>query len=267
MTNHAVSGFRFSSGAVDSLILAMSKRIVSYEDQALLNALMDQLETNLSEGTKASAIKNMNDNKAWLAGSQYTPIYGSLFSYAKTLVAIENQLILPKSSEPSHYRLHIDARNVQTGSRDFTGEVEIDAVIKQQTDVILLHSKTQVIDEIKVYTQDRRNELLVIDYNLYPATDTLAIYFLRDLPANTELIISIKYSTLLPTFGSGFYQTSYLINNVRRYVGATQFQPANARYAFPHYDEPGFKAVFDLKITHHESYTAIANTFGTDVMK
>jgi aminopeptidase N len=77
----------------------------------------------------------------------------------------------------------------------------------------------------------------------------------------------IEYSSQLPTFGSGFYQTSYVINGERRYVGATQFQPYGGRYAFPHYDEPGYKAVFDLKITHNSSVGAISNTMGTDTPK
>lgn len=260
--------YRFSKGAVDSLIVAMSRRIVGYEDQLWLTELMDKLAADLNENTRISALRNINDNMEWLAGNSYGIVQNFVTNFADAAVAVENQLILPRSSMPSHYRLHIDARNIQTGDRAFTGEVEIDLTIKQRTDHILLHSKTQVIDELKVYTLDRQNEILVINHHLYPATDTLAIYFLRDLNVNTELTVHIKYSTNLPTSGSGFYQTSYLTsNNVRRYLGATQFQPASGRYAFPHYDEPGFKAIFDLKITHDVTYSAIANTFGVEVNK
>jgi aminopeptidase N len=50
-------------------------------------------------------------------------------------------------------------------------------------------------------------------------------------------------------------------------LGATQFQPSGARYCFPNFDEPGLKAVFDLKITHDASFKAIANTMETEKLK
>lgn len=68
--------------------------------------------------------------------------------------------------------------------------------------------------------------------------------------------------------GYGFHQTYYDIGGQRRFLAATNFESSvSTRYAFPHYDEPGFKAVFELKITHNATYGAIANTMGSDETK
>ena len=38
-------------------------------------------------------------------------------------------------------------------------------------------------------------------------------------------------------------------------MGTTQFQPGHAREAFPCYDEPGFKAYFDITINREPDFS------------
>lgn len=247
--------------------MAVSKRISLYTDEVQLTALLDQLRTNLSEGTRVAALKNIKDNKDWLISVKYSDTVEYLSNEIRPIVEAENQLILPKTSAPQRYNIHLDVRNIQTGSRDFTGRVEIDVQVRENTDKIIIHSKTQVIHELTVTSKDGLTEVSVFDYHLSPAADTLTIYFANDLAANSEIVVSIKYSTQLLVAASGFYLTSYLNNNQVRYLGATQFESTNARYAFPGYDEPRYKAVFELSITHDQSLHAIANTFGNEILK
>jgi aminopeptidase N len=128
----------------------------------------------------------------------------------------------------------------------------------------MFHSRNQVIDELKVYSKNDLTEVSILDFHLYPAADTLTIYFAETLLPNFELIVNVKYSTSMMTYEAGFYQTSYVVGGEKKYLGATQFQATDARFAFPHYDEPALKSTFDLMITHDESLHAIANTFGEE---
>lgn len=47
----------------------------------------------------------------------------------------------------------------------------------------------------------------------------------------------------------------YYVFLVFRWMGTTQFQPGHAREAFPCYDEPGFKAYFDITINREPDFS------------
>lgn len=40
-----------------------------------------------------------------------------------------------------------------------------------------------------------------------------------------------------------------------RWMATTQFQPGHARQAFPCYDEPGFKATFDITMNREPDFS------------
>lgn len=253
----------------DSWFITASRRVVSWEDEALIINTMNTLQaTNrgISQSARDQVMANINFNKAWVASPRYEQIMLFVNSHLKEIDDFESQLRIPKLSEPLNYKIHLDTRNAFSGLLPFTGEVTIDVAIKQNTDKIFFHSKNQVINEIKVFDKSGV-EIQVLDYSLQTSADSLTIYFMSQLLAGSQITITIKYSTRLLTSSTGFYRTFYNENGVTKYLAATQFQPTSARYAFPHYDEPGFKTPFELSITHPERYHAIANTFGLEFPK
>lgn len=57
----------------------------------------------------------------------------------------------------------------------------------------------------------------------------------------------------------GLYLSSYTHGGQTRYLATTQFQPTDARKAFPCFDEPGFKANFSVKITRPKGWISLSN--------
>jgi tricorn protease interacting factor F2/3 len=57
----------------------------------------------------------------------------------------------------------------------------------------------------------------------------------------------------------GFYRSKYTQNGKVKYLATTQFEAADARRAFPCWDEPSAKATFDISIITENKFTAISN--------
>lgn len=57
----------------------------------------------------------------------------------------------------------------------------------------------------------------------------------------------------------GFYRSKYTQNGKIKYLATTQFEAADARRAFPCWDEPSAKATFDISIITENELTAISN--------
>jgi puromycin-sensitive aminopeptidase len=238
---------------------------------------LDKFEekSQVKTATRDTIVKNINFNKNWKASASSNVlsvyVHNYMKAYEENLAAFEQLLRLPKIAVPTHYQLHLDARNVQTGALPYTGHVSIDATIIEATDKILLHSKDQVIDELKVFRQGTSDEIRVLNYRQNDDADTLAIYFIDEQPSNTHVTITIDYSTQLLTEIDGFYRDSYVefdVNNqaVTKYLATTQFQAIEARRCFPSFDEPEYRAVFDIIITHDSSYSAVSNMPDTQVV-
>ncbi|XP_053679539.1 membrane alanyl aminopeptidase-like [Anopheles nili] len=87
------------------------------------------------------------------------------------------------------------------------------------------------------------------------------------LPLNEALVPNEDYVLLFTYIGNmdedmhGFYRSYYWVNGEKVWMGSTQFQQTHARRAFPCFDEPKFKATFQLKINHKSpQYNVYSNT-------
>ena len=72
-------------------------------------------------------------------------------------------------------------------------------------------------------------------------------------------IISLEFQGNLNDRLLGFYRSQYKQGGKTKYLATTQFEAADARRAFPCWDEPEAKATFEISIIADDKFTAISN--------
>jgi aminopeptidase N len=156
---------------------------------------------------------------------------------------------LPQTVHPQHYQLTLTP-NLKDAT--FTGGEKIDVVLDQPLDSITLNaaeikfkSVTTKIDgkaENATISEDEKKEQATFHFN-------------RTLAAGQHSL-EIEYTGILNGQLRGFY----LSKTAKRNYAVTQFEPTDARRAFPSFDEPAFKATFDVTLVVNKGDTAISNT-------
>ncbi|CAF3083526.1 unnamed protein product [Rotaria socialis] len=177
-----------------------------------------------------------------------------VYNFTRSITKVSNTSIHRLSTNiiPSHYRLYIDASQLE--ELVFQGTLDIDIQIKKITAEIILNSVNLNITEVGF--QDHKFTSIVLNGSVEfnREYEQAIIKFHQQLnPGNGRLYLSFngKINDQL----NGFYRTQS-----DNFLGAcTQFEPGYARQAFPCFDEPSFKANFTITIRSHKNLTTLSN--------
>ncbi|MBI4017713.1 MAG: M1 family metallopeptidase [Candidatus Aenigmarchaeota archaeon] len=74
-----------------------------------------------------------------------------------------------------------------------------------------------------------------------------------------DATIVVEFEGVLSDGLAGLYRSRYIDKGKTKYIATTQFEPADARRAFPCFDEPAMKATFDVSVTIANGLKAISN--------
>lgn len=145
----------------------------------------------------------------------------------------------------------------------FGGTVSITFSVTNDTDNILLHAPSLVTPSAVYISQPGgpANSISVSNTSYNSTTNILTISLGQNLIAYNTYVISINYTARVDiTNMAGVYRSMYVDeNNETQYLITTQFEPTHARKAFPCFDEPRYKATFQLSITHPGNTKAFFN--------
>ncbi|CAH0553354.1 unnamed protein product [Brassicogethes aeneus] len=167
---------------------------------------------------------------------------------------------LPQNIYPESYfiNLTIDADAFTANNDDFKGEVGIVIVVKEATNNISIH-KSDTLSITKILFDSA--EIKITETTFYnETTQILNITIPDNLNVNDRHILNITYDGKFTSDMLGFYKSSYEDRGKTKYLLTTQFQATFARRAFPCFDEPEFKSVFNLTVTHPNTTTVLSNT-------
>ncbi|MGD8745444.1 MAG: M1 family metallopeptidase, partial [Gammaproteobacteria bacterium] len=157
---------------------------------------------------------------------------------------------LPRQVIPESCSLRLEILPEMSG---FTGQAEIVVAIREPVERIWLHGQDLEVRSVEVLLED--GEQVTGRYTqVHP--DGISVI---ELPSEVQpgaARIRIGYSGRFAEDASGLFRTE---SGGDWYV-FSEFQPIQARQAFPGFDEPAFKIPYDIEIVTRRDYVALSNT-------
>ena len=149
-----------------------------------------------------------------------------------------------------------------------SGRVEMEAITEgfQPITELVLHYKDLAIEEETVQVEVDGRQVEIQGFGSDLDREFFTIYLVAPVSSGEVVRVVLHYHALLKDdIMVGLYRSSYfdtLTNTTRfkrehpqcgilcllRWIAATDFEPIDARRAFPCLDEPAFKAVFNIRL-------------------
>ena len=161
---------------------------------------------------------------------------------------------LPANVRPVRYTIELTP---DLESLTFTGRETIEVRVTEPTSTVLLNASELSIGSVSASLADGTTvgATATVDEQAERATITLA----QELPAGDATLV-LEFSGTLNDQLRGFYRSKYDgPDGSPRYLAATQFEATDARRAFPCWDEPEAKAVFDVTLVIPDDLVAVSN--------
>ena len=161
---------------------------------------------------------------------------------------------LPRNAAPTHYAITVtpDAENLR-----FDGKVRIEFVLNTPSDSVTLNAAD--IDLRKVSVAKGRAAAMPATATVDAAAQTAQIDFGRTLAAGRYTMF-IDYSGKILQQANGLFALDYKdTTGAEKRALFTQFEAPDARRFVPSWDEPSYKATFDLTAIVPASQMAVSN--------
>ena len=137
----------------------------------------------------------------------------------------------------------------------FNGEEIITLNLSKPTNSIKLDAAELSIKESHII---QGGKIISSESSLNEKNEKLTIKLAKKIKGKAKL--SIKFTGTLNDRLLGFYKSQYKDKNGKiKYLATTQFEAADARRAFPCWDEPAVKATFDVSLLVDKHLDAISN--------
>ena len=176
--------------------------------------------------------------------------FSTIITLALILLSIQaSAQRLPTTVLPEHYSLTLTP---DLKAATFTGQESIDVTLAAPSNAITLNALEIAFQSVTITAAGQQQTATV---SLDPAKNQATFTFPNQIPAG-KATLSIAYTGILNNELRGFY----LSKTARRNYAVTQFESTDARRAYPSFDEPAFKATYDVTLVIAAADTAISNS-------
>ncbi len=194
------------------------------------------------------------------SGCHHAQCCGSQGARAKALTRAEaaapenNVFRLPRTVVPSHYDLTITPG---PESRIFHGDVAINVDVLKPTSIVKINAKNLVITS--ALARHASGTVLNGTVTIDGDKEMAEIAFSGTLAASAW-VLELQFAGQHGNNGQGFFANTWEDAEKKVHtVLCTQFESADARSAFPCFDEPEFKATFKVRLVVANELVALSN--------
>ena len=174
---------------------------------------------------------------------------GAAFAAAGTEAVPQGRL--PGWAVPQSYNI---AFKVDPAQQDFSGTTQIKVKLSKASNHVWLDGSELRVSRATV--TDAAGKTSAATYvQADPKTGVVRVDFGRTLQPQ-QITLAFDYTAPLNAQLQGLYK----VTAKGQPYAMTQMEPISARYAFPSFDEPGFKTPFEISLTIPEADTGVANT-------
>ena len=169
-------------------------------------------------------------------------------------IDIVNKHRLSKNVFPKKYVISLD---INLDNFTYSGNQIIDIEINKKTKRIQLNAAELTID--KCFIQNKDKKRLEADVVYEKEIECITFIFPTEIDSG-KWELGIGFHGEIRDDLRGFYKSKFVDDKGNeQWLGTTQFEPTAARYAFPCWDEPDFKAIFSMSLISDKQYIRISN--------
>lgn len=165
----------------------------------------------------------------------------------------QERVLLPSSVRPIKYNLRLAPDLVQC---TFSGSERVDLEVNSETSAVVLHAAELEFQSVGLFRNGTESKPERID--LDEKEETVTFVFTEAISVG-EATLSVEFTGQLNDQMRGFYRSAYTLEDEERVMAVTQFESTDARRAFPCWDEPAAKAVFEVTLVVPPDRVAISN--------
>jgi aminopeptidase N len=162
--------------------------------------------------------------------------------------------VIPKDVVPSHYALTFD---LDPAREEFSGKASIAVRVRKSVGSIVVHAHELKTSGVTL-SGGGRSRTLSVTPDAKTQTWRLALDDAAPIDVG-DYTIDIAYTGVVHRFGEGLYRADYSVQDKAARMLATQLEARFARTLFPAFDEPVFRAVFDIAVRAPKEYDVVSN--------
>ncbi|KAJ3415879.1 hypothetical protein HDV05_003943 [Chytridiales sp. JEL 0842] len=143
----------------------------------------------------------------------------------------------------------------------FDGRVDVKLNLTESSRIVVFHvADLKVWDAVMVH-QGKTETLVYPARNRTEVAREFVVLTFDKALKKGSWTLKVQFSGVLTESLRGYYISTYksAIDGTEQVMASTQFQPTDARRAFPCFDEPGFKAFFQINMTVADHLHALSN--------